>query len=298
MDGVQIWRLGIHPRMSLFIQKVAWRRLPPRTLLRARGIDILASCPCCGSTEETLEHAFFHCLRARQVWCLTILTEEPSITFQGMLWQSLEPDATTIDGVRVVYIAYQIQLAQDVSVFEAKWQPVRLVVERTLSLPMEIVEASLPDSILKMWDIQNLHPFTIKRTIFISCEPPSPNFLKINFDGSITGRTVGARCIIRDSNSMLIVVGGVLLIDISMLGAKDIIFCQTCSSGRLIDCGGVLSISWLEDHPDRGAAIHPLVQNTSGFLMGHVSSHMVGWGLASYWVNRSWASATSSKSHF
>lgn len=107
MEGAWIWRLIIQPRVCLFIWKVAWGWLPTRALLRARGMDILASYPCCGFEEETLDHALFHCPRARQVWCLAISSKEPSVkTFmEGLQWSS-ESHVTGDDGVKVAYIAY------------------------------------------------------------------------------------------------------------------------------------------------------------------------------------------------
>ena len=34
IDGAWIWRLGAHPRVCLFIWKVAWSQLPNRALLQ------------------------------------------------------------------------------------------------------------------------------------------------------------------------------------------------------------------------------------------------------------------------
>lgn len=59
MDGAWIQRLGVHPRVSLFIWKIAWSRLPTRALIRDRGIDIRASLSQQQVNEEDFEACSF-----------------------------------------------------------------------------------------------------------------------------------------------------------------------------------------------------------------------------------------------
>lgn len=43
-------------RVSLFLWKVGWSRLPARALLRARRMDIPTTCPSCESVDETMDY--------------------------------------------------------------------------------------------------------------------------------------------------------------------------------------------------------------------------------------------------
>lgn len=65
-----IWRLGVHPRVSLFLWKVAWRRLPTRSFLISRGLYMPSVYLVCGEEGEMLEHVLFLCPRALLVWRL------------------------------------------------------------------------------------------------------------------------------------------------------------------------------------------------------------------------------------
>ncbi|XP_073114645.1 uncharacterized protein [Elaeis guineensis] len=65
INATWIWRLCVHPRIQLFLWKVAWRRLPTRTILHARGMDIPLLYPSRCAEEESLDYVLFLCLKAR-----------------------------------------------------------------------------------------------------------------------------------------------------------------------------------------------------------------------------------------
>lgn len=56
--------------------------------------------------------------------------------------------------------------------------------------------------------------------IFISWEPPSPRFLKVNFDGSIMNRHGGASIVIHDPWLGLVVAGGYYLFELTILAME------------------------------------------------------------------------------
>lgn len=68
LDAGQIWKMDVHPRVSLFFWKVAWRRLPTTSFFIARGVHLQSICPECDTDAEILEHVLFLCPRASQVW--------------------------------------------------------------------------------------------------------------------------------------------------------------------------------------------------------------------------------------
>ena len=114
LEGAWIWSLRAHPRVCLFIWKVAWGRLLIRALLWAQGMDISPIYPDCGQEEESIDHVLFRCARAVWVWQLarilpTVTLGERSghIFLEAMRW-STQVQTTRLKGIRVAYMAYQI----------------------------------------------------------------------------------------------------------------------------------------------------------------------------------------------
>ena len=70
MDIGWIWRIEVHPQVSLFLWKVTWRWLPTRYILRIRGMDIQPVYLVYCREEEIIEHILFLYLRAVQAWHL------------------------------------------------------------------------------------------------------------------------------------------------------------------------------------------------------------------------------------
>lgn len=64
LDISWIWSLPIHPRVFFFLWKVAWRCLPTRSFLIARGLHLPPFCPACGADGESLVHVLFICPRS------------------------------------------------------------------------------------------------------------------------------------------------------------------------------------------------------------------------------------------
>lgn len=61
LDATWIWRMGVHPRVSLFLWKLAWDRLSIISILRGRGVALPITCPCYELKEEMVDHALFCC---------------------------------------------------------------------------------------------------------------------------------------------------------------------------------------------------------------------------------------------
>ena len=67
IDAAWIWRVEIHPKVRLFLWKIAWDRLPTCTLLKDREMDIPPNCPIYG-LEESTKHALLHCPKVDLIW--------------------------------------------------------------------------------------------------------------------------------------------------------------------------------------------------------------------------------------
>lgn len=115
LRGVSI--LGVHPRMSLFLWKVAWRHLPTRSFLISRGQHLPSSCPACGE-GKTLVHVLFLCPRACQVWHLAgldglfIQAEDLVYTLLELLRHSIGDHRVRALRISAAYIIYHIWLIE------------------------------------------------------------------------------------------------------------------------------------------------------------------------------------------
>ncbi len=61
IDGGWIWRMRVHPRVALFLWKVAWGCLPTRSVLARRGMGLDLLCERCLDVEETISHVLLRC---------------------------------------------------------------------------------------------------------------------------------------------------------------------------------------------------------------------------------------------
>lgn len=68
IDDAWIWKMAVHPKMRLFIWKVAWDRISTCSLLGGRGMEIFTSCLIYGLEDETTEHTILSCPRVRLIW--------------------------------------------------------------------------------------------------------------------------------------------------------------------------------------------------------------------------------------
>ena len=69
-----------------------------------------------------------------------------------------------------------------------------------------------------IWGPRSAH--VASQRLFISWEPPPPNFLKVNFDDSVIGSSSGAAFVIRGPDSRLVATAGSHLFDSSVLEAE------------------------------------------------------------------------------
>ena len=70
-DGAfgELWKLKIPTKIAAFAWRLINDRLPTRTNLRKRHIEVTdSSCPFCSLVEETAGHIFFQCSKIIQLW--------------------------------------------------------------------------------------------------------------------------------------------------------------------------------------------------------------------------------------
>lgn len=85
-----------------------------------------------------------------------------------------------------------------------------------MPLTAEIIEISLPHSMLRTRDTWDSLILLSGGWSSSPGSPPLPTFLKVNFNDSVTNGTSGAKLMIRDPDSRLITAEGVRLVDTSV----------------------------------------------------------------------------------
>ncbi|XP_048599638.1 uncharacterized protein LOC125579821 [Brassica napus] len=121
-----VWTLKTSPKTKLFVWKALHGAIPAGEALRARQINVDGKCKRC-NLPETIDHLFFHCPFAKQVW--TSAPVFPSIEYNGSIvlrnqWinlisrKNLPP--TGVEGQLAPWILWGIWTARNNLVFNDK----------------------------------------------------------------------------------------------------------------------------------------------------------------------------------
>ncbi|XP_038974801.1 uncharacterized protein LOC120106025 [Phoenix dactylifera] len=227
IEGGWIWRLRIHPRVALFIWKVAWGCLPTRSLLVRRGMEVSQFCETCGDIVETIEHVLLLCPRARQIWqCSSVPLIDAVVSTQDllrMLRDSMSRPRLAAEGILRAYLSYHIWLDRNAGIFEGRRGLPRMVVDRAARHAREVMVAATEFSSGMARDIWG-SPFAVSAPLFVTVSwvPPPLGYLKVNFDGSksLDGLTGGVGFVIRDHGGRLVAAGGRRTPGITVVGAE------------------------------------------------------------------------------
>ncbi|XP_038972547.1 uncharacterized protein LOC120104815 [Phoenix dactylifera] len=289
IDGGWIWRMRVHPRVALFIWKVAWGCLPTRSVLARRGMRMGSLCEVCLDAEETVGHVLLRCPVAMQCWRLASALLPP-------LWESVEDmlrflsesirrprEAET--GSIVAYLAYHIWLARNDRLFEGGRLTPRAVMERALRQAAEtstLTTSAPPGRTRDIWG--TCTAVSASRFSYFSWVPPPPGYLKVNFDGGSAedGTSGGVGFVIRDHRGTFIAAGGRSTFGVSAVGAElqaaweGVWFARrVLGAERLVlegDCSVV--IDWIRGVDIYGDG-HPLIRDTRSLVRELISCQVV-----------------------
>ena len=73
------WKIRCPPIMKHFLWQLIWRCIAVNKNLKARGMHGDTICARCGESKESINHVFFECPRAVQVWALSQIPSNPYI---------------------------------------------------------------------------------------------------------------------------------------------------------------------------------------------------------------------------
>ncbi|XP_056854813.1 uncharacterized protein LOC108842133 [Raphanus sativus] len=71
------WKVRCPPKMKHFLWQLLWGCIAVKKSLKARGIKGDIRCDICGASEESINHVFFECPPAVQVWALSTIPTHP-----------------------------------------------------------------------------------------------------------------------------------------------------------------------------------------------------------------------------
>ena len=64
-----LWKIKIPSKIGVFAWRLLWDRLPTKSNLRARQVQISdLTCPFCRRVEENASHIFIHCIKTQPIW--------------------------------------------------------------------------------------------------------------------------------------------------------------------------------------------------------------------------------------
>ena len=84
------WKVRYPPKLKHFLWQLVSGCIAVKKILKARGIQGDTCCARCGDPEESINHVFFECSPARQVWALSRIPSKPNLFPIGSLFVNMD----------------------------------------------------------------------------------------------------------------------------------------------------------------------------------------------------------------
>ena len=84
------WKVKCLPKLRHFLWQLLTGCIAVTKNLKSRGIQGYTSCARCGDPEESINHVFFECPLARQVWALSKIPSNPNIFPLGSIFANMD----------------------------------------------------------------------------------------------------------------------------------------------------------------------------------------------------------------
>ncbi|XP_038972754.1 uncharacterized protein LOC120104917 [Phoenix dactylifera] len=260
MEGGWIWRMRIHPRVALFIWKVAWGCLPTRSVLVRRGMRVPQECVVCPDIEETIQHVLLQCPRAREIWRSSPAPIPHSVgstqDFIQLLRTSVRSPRLVEEGIIRAYLAYHIWLDRNARLFEGRRISAMMVAERAVLQAGEVLSCFGESSLGMTRDIWDTRSAVLAPSV------------------ATDRRSGGAGFVIRDHFGSLVAAGGWGTTGLTVVGAElwaawaGMSYArQVLGASRLyLEGDSSIVIDWIRG-ADRYGDGHPLIRETRRLAM-------------------------------
>ncbi|KAE8687812.1 Beta-adaptin-like protein A [Hibiscus syriacus] len=214
-----VWSGFAPPRVETFLWQITHKKLAVRIELKKRGVPMEdALCPLCKNNEETVQHLFFSCSVAGDIWnrmlniwdIYTALPNDPQVLLSS--WSDLNRKSNIwkfIPGV----VLWSIWKARNSVVFEnsslditslfflIRFRLARWFLAKFPNIQIQVDLLVGDPSLADRFGYQNTH-----RSSKQSWQPPPIDFYKFNVDGAVksAGMKGGIGGILRDCNSIIL----------------------------------------------------------------------------------------------
>lgn len=84
------WKIRCPPKIKHFLWKLVSECIAVKKNLQTRGIQRDICCARCGAPEESINHVFFECPPAIQVWALSKIPSNPAIFPTSSLFTNMD----------------------------------------------------------------------------------------------------------------------------------------------------------------------------------------------------------------
>ncbi|GER32750.1 RNA-directed DNA polymerase (reversetranscriptase)-related family protein [Striga asiatica] len=143
------WNLQVMGKVKLFIWQCFSGIIPVSSNLLKRGMDIQLMCRICGEEEETQEHVFFFCGRAKLTWKLAPVKwnriQQEKMSFKEWWWWISSMNYKEISEARIqlsTYILWWLWRARNLWIFEKKWYSERWIVQAAMKDWLDFKESN------------------------------------------------------------------------------------------------------------------------------------------------------------
>ncbi|XP_072997739.1 uncharacterized protein [Typha latifolia] len=169
-----LWQLPLAPRVHLFIWKLCWGILPTRAYLHGLRIGPDEKCALCGIHPETIDHLFFSCRYALEVWALLAQDQDwtpTKVSHVRANWLCDDAQDTAFKAL-IAATLWTVWKQRNARVFRGENDTAKTVVRRAVQLARDYAKPTQ----------QMLKPTRLRK----ECRwvAPPPGWIKVNVDGA------------------------------------------------------------------------------------------------------------------
>ncbi|XP_031101846.1 uncharacterized protein LOC116005747 [Ipomoea triloba] len=194
----KLWRLKTPPKVRNLLWRGLRNMLPVRENLRMKGMAVSSICPLCCVVPETINHLFWDCIIADQLWCSFGIMK--GLSFVELVEKALHAHEERLP-ITMASCVWSIWTARNDLLWNGKSCEVAVLKRMANSLVdswQQVYSNSSPSSL----------PLISQPA---SWNPPPPGMLKCNVDATILANAAGFGAVLRDHGGRFIAAYGGLL---------------------------------------------------------------------------------------
>ncbi|GLT60633.1 hypothetical protein SLA2020_333910 [Shorea laevis] len=203
-----IWKLGVPPKIKIFMWKVLTNALPVKANLFHKGIVESPVCGLCGGDDESITHMLFTCQYAARTWFASRLAFRPTISsisemvnwwsFVSSQWDKHIPNIME----ETACLFWYIWKNRNLGIFQGRTMQPQMVVQKAMFLAVEFCRVNGKDPLI---------PPVLQRRDGLEDKlqrwsPPPEDVVKCNTDAAVdvNNGVAGLAVVCRNSRGILV----------------------------------------------------------------------------------------------